>query len=154
MGDRIGDDADLRAFLRTLDPHGRDTLRRGLDPRPGRPRRDLLTLDALARSDRRPPGRLLRGWAVASMIVFSLAVALAALALIALSDIQIGRRDISNDATDGVVVLSFFGSALAVGSVITSDLDPPRQLLRIGAVVAISLLVTTPLVYFGSPVLS
>ena len=30
MGDRIGNDADLRTFLRTLDPHGRDALRRVL----------------------------------------------------------------------------------------------------------------------------
>jgi hypothetical protein len=30
MGDRIGNDADLCAFLRTLDPHGRDTLHRVL----------------------------------------------------------------------------------------------------------------------------
>ena len=46
MGDRIGDDADLRAFLRTLDPHGRDTLRRVLTR--DQPDRDanLLTHDA------------------------------------------------------------------------------------------------------------
>jgi hypothetical protein len=43
MGDRIGDDADLRAFLRTLDPHGRHSPPR-LDPRPGRARRDRLDL--------------------------------------------------------------------------------------------------------------
>jgi len=30
IGDSVGEDADLRAFLRTLRPPGRDTLRRVL----------------------------------------------------------------------------------------------------------------------------
>jgi hypothetical protein len=42
MGDRIGDDADLRAFLMTLDQNGRDTLRRVLTRDQDKPFRRLF----------------------------------------------------------------------------------------------------------------
>src|SRR5438270_13865752 len=50
-------DADLRAVLETLDPNARDTLRRVLDPRPIRRRRDLLPADALPQPERPGLGR-------------------------------------------------------------------------------------------------